>query len=250
MPANPRLSGKTALVTGAARGIGRAIVEAFAQEGASVIATDRDEDAVKKLAAALPGIDVYALDVTDPDAIARLGGALEGPVDILVNCAGYVHDGTILDCSLADWEKSFSTNVTSAFMMSKAFLPRMLDAGQGSIINIASIASTIKGYPRRLAYGASKAAMLGLTKAIAVEYVGQGIRCNAICPGTTESDSLRQRMADTGDEEQARRNFIARQPMGRLGRPDEMAALAVYLASDEAGFTTGGFFIADGGATL
>lgn len=250
MSANPRLSGKTALITGAARGIGRAIVEAFIAEGANVIATDRDEAAVKSLAAEIPAIDGHKLDVTDGEAIARLSGELQGPVHVLVNCAGFVHDGSILDCSLDDWEKSFSTNVTSAFMMSKAFLPRMLEAGQGSIVNIASIASTIKGYPRRLAYGASKAAMLGLTKAIAVEYVGQGIRCNAICPGTTESDSLRQRMADTGDEEQARRNFIARQPMGRLGRPEEMAALAVYLASDEAAFTTGAFFIADGGATL
>jgi 2-keto-3-deoxy-L-fuconate dehydrogenase len=238
------LNGKTAVVTAAAQGIGRATAELFAREGARVVTTDINMDALHDVA----GCEHRGLDVRDPEAIAALAREV-GRIDILFNCAGHVANGTILDCDENDWTFSFDLNVTSMYRMIRAFLPAMLDAGEGSIINVASVASSIKGVPNRFAYGASKAAVIGLTKAIAADYVARGVRCNAICPGTVESPSLEQRLIATGDYEAARQAFIARQPMGRLGRPEEIAALALYLASDQSAFTTGQPFVVDGGWT-
>ena len=236
-----RLSGKTACITAAAQGMGRAAAEAFIKEGATVIATDLKPE----LLADLDGAIVRQLDVTDPVAIAVL--AAEFPeVNVLYNCAGFVHAGTVLDTDDKAWQFSFDINVTAMFHTIKAFLPKMLERGQGSIINMASVAA-FKGVGNRLAYGASKAAVVGLTKSVAADYVKQGIRCNAICPGTIDTPSLQQRMRDTGDYEAGRAAFIARQPSGRLGTPDEMAWIAVYLASDESSFTTGQAHIIDGG---
>lgn len=237
-----RLSGKTALVTAAAQGIGKASAELFAREGARVVATDINE----ALLAEVIGCETRRLDVLDPKAILDLAAEL-GPVDVLFNCAGVVHSGTILDCDEAAWAFSTDLNVTAQYRMIRAFLPAMLAAGGGSIVNMASVASSIKGVPGRFAYGATKAAVIGLTKAVAADFVGQGVRCNAICPGTVETPSLNQRLADTGDYEAARAAFTARQPMGRLGKPEELAQLALYLASDESSFTTGQIHIIDGG---
>ncbi len=244
-----RLAGKTALVTAAGQGIGRATAMAFSDEGATVWATDVNETALKTLSEAHPGIHTRRLDVretTDVDKIAADLGAL----DVLFNCAGYVHHGNVLDCTDKDWDFSFDLNVKSMYRTCRAFLPAMLQAGKGNIINMSSVASSIRGVPNRFAYGATKAAVIGLTKAIAADFVRQGIRCNAICPGTVQSPSLEQRMAAQGDLEKTHADFVARQPMGRLGQPGEIAALAVYLASDESSFTTGQTHIIDGGWTI
>ena len=248
-----RLAGKTALVTAAGQGIGRATAEAFAREGASVIATDINERALVDLDR-IPGIRARRLDVTDPLAIQALAGEI-GAVNVLFNGAGYVHAGTILDCDEAAWDFSFDLNVRSMYRLMRATLPGMLAQGQGSIINMSSAASSIKGVPNRFVYTATKAAVIGMTKSIAADYVGRGIRCNAICPGTIESPSLRQRIADQSAASgqtlgQVEAAFVARQPMGRLGRTEEIAALAVYLASDESAFTTGATHVIDGGWAL
>jgi 2-keto-3-deoxy-L-fuconate dehydrogenase len=237
-----RLAGKTALVTAAAQGIGRATVEAFLEEGASVIAADINTDPL----ADLPGVTVRKLDVTDPDAVKAIAAEFAG-VDVLYNCAGYVHAGTILDCDEDVWTFSNALNVTAQYRMIRAFLPAMIANCGGSIINMSSVCSSIKAVPNRFAYGATKAAVIGLTKSVAADFVTQGVRCNAICPGTVETPSLLQRLRDTGDFDKAYAEFTARQAMGRFGRPTELAALAVYLASDESAFTTGTVNVIDGG---
>jgi len=246
-----RLQGKTAFLTAAGQGIGRAVAEAFVREGARVIASDLDES----LLATLSGVTAVKLDATDPAAI-QAAAAAHGPVDVLFNGAGYVHHGTVLDCSEQDWDFAFNLNVRSQFRTIRAFLPGMLanngGKGGGSIINMASVAGSLKGAPNRFVYGATKAAVIGLTKAVAADFITRGVRCNAICPGTVESPSLRQRIAAqaaaSGQSlEQVEAAFIARQPMGRLGTTEEIAMLAVYLASDESGFTTGTAQVIDGG---
>jgi 2-keto-3-deoxy-L-fuconate dehydrogenase len=240
-----RLKGKRAVVTAAGQGIGRAIAEAFYREGAEVLATDINEKALASLA----GIATRRLDVTDGAAVAALAGEL-GAIDVLANCAGYVHQGTILDCAEKDWDFSFDLNVKSMYRMIRAFLPAMLEKGRGSIVNVASVASSVKGVPNRFVYGASKAGVIGLTKAVAADFVAKGIRCNAICPGTVQSPSLDQRMAALGgDPAEVRRSFAQRQPMGRIAEPEEIAHLAVYLAADESSFTTGAIHVIDGGWT-
>jgi len=236
------LAGKTAVVTAAAQGIGRATVEHFVREGARVIATDVN----RSLLDTLDACETRLVDVRSTDAIAGLAQEFSR-VDILFNCAGYVHAGTILDCDEATWSASLDLNVTSMFRTIRAFLPNMLSAGAGSIINMASVASSVKGVPNRFAYSASKAAVIGLTKSVAADFVARGIRCNAICPGTVQSPSLEQRLAAVGDYEVNRAAFISRQPMGRFGTPEEIAQLAAYLASDAAAFTTGQIHIIDGG---
>jgi 2-keto-3-deoxy-L-fuconate dehydrogenase len=243
-----RLKDKSVLVTAAARGIGQAIATRFAQEGAIVMATDLDGTELSKLSS-VGGITTRVLDVTDGEAVRDLSASL-GPVDVLCNIAGFVHHGSILDVEEEDWDFSFDLNVKSMYRTIRAFLPGMLEAGQGSIINMSSVASSLRGLPFRFVYGASKAAVIGLTKSVAADFVADGIRCNCICPGTVESPSLEARIAAFDDPDLARKNFIARQPMGRLGTPDEIAAVAVYLASDESLYTTGAAFVIDGGVTL
>ncbi|MBO6885797.1 MAG: SDR family oxidoreductase [Marivita sp.] len=243
------LTGKTALVTAAANGIGRASAVMLAERGATVIATDIAEDALSELQVSHPGITGMVLDVTDTAAVQALVTGL-GPLDILVNCAGWVHDGTILDCDANAWNRSFDLNARALFEVTKAALPGMLDKGAGSIVNIASIVSSEKGAPRRFAYGASKAAIIGMTKSIAADFVKDGIRCNAICPGTVQSPSLNDRLAATGDFDAALAAFKARQPMGRLGKPEEIAEVVCYLASDMAAFTTGQAIAIDGGWSI
>jgi 2-keto-3-deoxy-L-fuconate dehydrogenase len=243
-----RLGGKTILVTAAAQGIGRATALACAREGASVIATDIKLGQLEALAAT-PGIQVRRLDVTDDGAVVALAAAIPMPA-ALINCAGYVANGTILDCTEKDWDFSFSLNVRSMYVMIKSVLPRMLEAGGGSIVNIASVAGSIKGIPNRFVYGATKAAVIGLTKSVAIDFVRRGIRCNAVCPGTVDTPSLGERINAFSDPEQARKDFIARQPMGRLAQPEEIAPLIVFLASDESQFVTGQAYAADGGITI
>jgi 2-keto-3-deoxy-L-fuconate dehydrogenase len=244
---NGRLHGKSALVTAAGAGIGRATAVAFAEAGARVLATDIDASALASLASEHPSIATAPLDVTDSAAIAALVERA-GALDVLFNCAGYVHAGTILDTDGASWRRSFAINVDSMFHLCKAVLPGMLERGRGSIVNMSSVASSVKGVPNRFAYSTSKAAVIGLTRSIAADFVTRGVRCNAICPGTVKSPSLEQRVrAMGGDEAAVWRSFTERQPMGRLGEPREIAALAVYLASDESSFTTGTIHIVDGG---
>jgi 2-keto-3-deoxy-L-fuconate dehydrogenase len=243
---NGRLAGKVALVTAAAQGIGRATALAFADEGATVWATDVNESILQELGKARPEIKVRRLDILDSQAVEKLAAEL-GTIDILFNCAGFVHHGTILDCSEKDWDFSFDLNIKSMYRTCRAFLPAMLKAGKGSIVNMASAASSVKAAPNRFVYGATKAAVIGLTKAIAMDFIRQGIRCNAICPGTVQSPSLDQRIAAQGDVKKVYAEFVARQPMGRIGTPEEIAALAVYLASDESSYTTGQIHIIDGG---
>ena len=239
-----RLTGKRCFVTAAGQGIGRASVLAMLREGAEVIATDINEAALPELAAA--GAKTRGLDVRDRAAVAAAAEAVGG-VDVLFNCAGYVAHGTILDCDEEQWAFSVDLNMTAMYRVTKALLPGMLARGGGSIINMSSAASSIIGAPNRFVYGATKAGVIGMTKALATDFIRQGIRANAICPGTVESPSLEQRMRAQGDYEAARAAFIARQPMGRIGRPEEIAALVVYLASDESAFTTGAVHVIDGG---
>jgi 2-keto-3-deoxy-L-fuconate dehydrogenase len=247
-----RLDGKRALVTAAGQGIGRATALAFAAEGANVLATDIAPEKMQGLEDAL--IATRALDARDEAAIAALAAELP-PLDILFNCAGFVHHGTVLTTSPDEWDFSFSLNVRSMFLMIRAFLPKMVEAGGGSIINMSSGASSIKGVPNRCAYGATKAAVIGLTKSVAADFIANGIRCNAICPGTVQTPSLDDRIAAAGalapgGVEGARQAFIDRQPLGRLGTAEEIAALAVYLASDDTRFTTGVTHVIDGGWSL
>ncbi|WP_341317216.1 SDR family oxidoreductase [Paraburkholderia sp. IMGN_8] len=241
-----RLAGKTALITAAGQGIGLATAELYAREGARVIATDIRIDGL----AGKP-VEARKLDVRDDAAIKALSAEL-GAIDVLFNCAGFVHAGTILECSEEDWDFAFDLNVKAMYRTIRAFLPAMLEKGGGSIINMSSAASSVKGVPNRFAYSASKAAVIGLTKSVAADFITRGVRCNAICPGTVASPSLEQRIAEqaraqgvTLDVVQAA--FVARQPMGRVGKPEEIAALALYLASDESSFTTGHAHVIDGG---
>jgi 2-keto-3-deoxy-L-fuconate dehydrogenase len=240
-----RLAGKTAFITAAGQGIGRASAELFRDHGARVIATDRDE----ALLADLTGCTNQRLDVTDKAAIDALADEL-GALDVLLNCAGYVHNGTILECDEAAWAVSNDLNVTSMFRICKAFLPAMLANRGGSIVNVASVAGSVKGVVNRFVYGTTKAGVIGLTKAIAADFVTKGIRCNAICPGTVATPSLDERLHAQGDYEKAKAAFIARQPMGRLGTADEIAYLALYLASEESAYTTGQVHIIDGGMVM
>ena len=241
-----KLDGRVALVTSAGQGIGRASAIALANEGAKVFATDLREDLFKDISKDHPNISAFGLNVLEQSAV---DAALKrtGPIDILFNCSGFVHNGTILDCEDKDWDFSLDLNVKAHYRMIKAYLPGMLAKGKGNVINMASVASSIKGAPNRFVYGASKAAVIGLTKALAADFVKQGIRCNAICPGTVETPSLYDRMRAQGDFEAAKAAFIARQPMGRLAQPEEIAAMVVYLASDASAFMTGQALIIDGG---
>lgn len=243
-----RLNGKVAFVTAAAQGIGRATALAFAREGARVWATDINEAKLVELGKTA-GIEARRLDVLQDAEIGKIAREIGAP-DVIFNCAGFVHHGTVLQCSDKDWDFSFNLNVRSHFVVIRTFLPNMLEKGGGSIINVASVAGSIKGIPNRLVYGASKAAVIGLTKSIAIDYVKQGIRCNALCPGTVDTPSLGERISAFADPEQARRDFIARQPMGRLAKAEELAELAVFLASDESVFMTGQAVIMDGGITI
>ena len=239
-----RLDGKRAFITAAGQGIGRAAAVAMAREGAHVIATDVNEAALATLAA--EGIETHVLNVRDPAAIAK-AVAHAGDINILFNCAGFVASGTILDCDEDQWAFSFDLNVTALYRMCRAFLPGMIANGGGSIINMASVASSIIAAPNRFAYAGTKAAVIGLTKSIAADFITQGIRCNAVCPGTVDTPSLQQRMADTGDYEAGRKAFLARQPTGKLAQAEDIAGLVVFLASDEAAFVTGAAHVIDGG---
>ena len=242
-----RLADKVSVITGAGQGIGRAAALAFATAGSTVWAVDRNAAALDTLQSEL--IETKVLDVTDGPDIARFAEEA-GTIDVLFNCAGYVHTGSILECTESDWDDAMNVNVRSMFLMAKAFLPGMIEGGGGSIVNMSSVVSSVSGVPGRFAYGTSKAAVIGLTKAIAADFVADGIRCNAIAPGTVDTPSLGDRLAAKDDPQAALAQVIARQPMGRLGTPQEIAALAVYLASDEAAYTTGSVHVADGGMSL
>ena len=254
-----RLAGKTVFLTAAAAGIGRASALAFAAEGARVIATDVAEDGLADLAGAVrgeggreagaPGIETRRLDVTDRAAIEAAARAA-APPDVLFNCAGFVHHGSVLTTGEDEWRFSMTLNVDSMYRMIRAFLPGMIERGGGSIINMASVASSVRGLPNRFVYGTTKAAVIGLTKSVAADYIRDGIRCNCICPGTVATPSLDDRIAAFDDPAQARRDFIARQPLGRLGTAEEIASLAVWLASDESTYATGAAFVVDGGVSL
>jgi 2-keto-3-deoxy-L-fuconate dehydrogenase len=243
-----RLAGKTAFITAAGQGMGRAAALAFAREGARVWASDMNAKTVGELDGK-EGVKARQLDVTDEAAIAKVAKEA-GDIDVLFNCAGIVHHGSILDASTKDWDQAFAVNVKSMFLVSKAFIPGMLKKGRGSIINMASVASSLKGLPNRFVYGASKAAVIGLTKAIAADYVAKGIRCNAICPGTVDTPSLQGRINAFADPVQARKDFVARQPMGRLGTVDDIMGILIFLASDESLFATGNAYSIDGGMTI
>jgi 2-keto-3-deoxy-L-fuconate dehydrogenase len=244
-----RLAGKVALCTAAGQGIGQATALAFAREGAQVIATDIDVGLLNALTNISPDIVTRPLDVLGAGAIADMAADV-GPIDVLFNCAGFVHHGTILDCEEDDWNFSFDLNVKSMYRTIRAFLPGMLEKGGGSIVNISSGASSIRGIPNRFVYCASKAAVIGLTKSVAADFIRQGVRCNCVCPGTIQSPSLDQRIAAFDDPVAARTAFIERQPMGRLGTAEEVAAAAVYLASEESSYTTGTALVVDGGFSL
>ena len=243
-----RLKGKTALITAAGQGIGHASALAFAAEGAEVIATDVNPALLERLDG-VANVRTAVLDVTDRAAVERvIGGA--PALDALFNCAGYVHQGSIFDCSQDDWDFSFNLNVRSMYFAIRAALPAMLAKGGGSIVNMASVASSVRGLPNRFVYGTTKAAVIGLTKSVAADFVAKGVRCNAICPGTVDTPSLADRIGAFADPAQARRDFIARQPMGRLAKAEEIAPLVVFLASDEARFITGNAYSVDGGMTI
>jgi len=237
-------NGRTVVITAAGQGIGRAAAERFVSLGARVIATDINEQALSTL----KGAETRVLNVLDGDGVKDFAADI-GHADVLFNCAGFVHSGTILECEEKDWDFSFDLNAKAMYRTCRAFLPGMLEKGKGAIVNMSSVASSVKGVPNRFAYTASKAAVVGLTKAIAADFVTKGIRCNAICPGTVDSPSMHDRLRATGNYEQALADFIARQPMGRIATPEEIAALVTYLASDEAGFTTGQIHVIDGGWT-
>jgi 2-keto-3-deoxy-L-fuconate dehydrogenase len=243
-----RLAGKVAFITAAGQGIGRGAARAFAREGAQVWATDINGAALKAIEGQ-DGIRTRLLDVTDGASIERAAREV-GQIDVLFNCAGFVHHGTILDCRPEDWEFSFNLNVRSMYLVSRAFLPGMLKKGGGSIINVSSVASSVKGLPNRFVYGTTKAAVIGLTKSIAADFVRQGIRCNAICPGTVDTPSLAERINAFADPVQARKDFVARQPMGRLGTVEDITGILVFLASDESLFATGNAYSIDGGMTI
>ena len=249
-----RLQGLRALVTAAGQGIGRASALAFAREGASVLATDIDAAALEALRRDEPRVEIARLDVRDAAAVGELVRS-HGPFDVLFNCAGVVHHGSVLDCTEQEWTNAFELNVTAMFRTIRAVLPGMLERGKGSIVNMASVASSVKGAPNRCAYGTTKAAVIGLTKSVAADFVARGVRCNAICPGTVQTPSLDARIQALsasygGDLERARAAFVARQPLGRLGSAEEIAALVVHLASDESGYTTGAIHVIDGGWSI
>ena len=243
-----RLAGKTILLTAAAQGIGRASALAFADEGARVTATDINEEKLAELSG-VDGIETRPLDVTDPAAIEAAAREIGAP-DVLFNCAGFVHHGSVLSTGEDEWRFNMTLNVDSMYRMIRAFLPGMIERGGGSIINMSSVASSIRGLPNRFVYGTTKAAVIGLTKSVAADYIRDGIRCNCICPGTVETPSLEDRIAAFDDPVQARRDFIARQPLGRIGTAEEIASLTVWLASDESTYATGTAFVVDGGVSL
>ncbi len=244
-----KLEGRVALVTSAGQGFGRASAIALAREGAKVFATDIREELFMNISKEHPGITGFKLNVLEQAAV---DAALKrtGPIDILFNCSGFVHNGTVLDCEEKDWDFSFDLNVKAHYRMIKAYLPGMLAKGKGNVINMASVASSVKGAPNRFVYGASKAAVIGLTKALAIDFVSKGIRCNCICPGTVETPSLYDRMRAQGDVEKAKAAFIARQPMGRMAQPEEIAEMVVYLASEDTAFITGQALVIDGGWSI